>query len=672
MKQILAGTTDYTLYVKILDSSKTDGSGLAGLAFNTSGLTASYVRNRGARTAISLVTQTVTGAHSDGGFVEIDSTNCKGLYRLDLPDAAIAASADKCIIYLYGAANMAETALEIELVAYNPQDSNALGLGYITAAVATASALSTVSTNVSTVLSRIGAFTGSGVNTVLGFFQALFRSDASTPSDIGGTFDPSTESTQALRDHIGNGTNLTEAGGTGDHLSAVPDTSGTTTLLSRLSATRAGYLDNLSAGAVATAAKLLAFFQLAFRSDAAIKTDNAAELTEINANEGSGAGDFDNETEALEAIVDTGNAAWTTGSGTGLTALATGTAQAGAAGTITLAAGASATDDLFNGQVVKITSGTGAGQARLVTDYVGATKVASVSPNWATNPDATSVYEIVEGPADVRLIEGADPTNTIRDSIVDDATLIDASALNTASTAVGSDGSGLTEAGGTGDHLTGVPDTSGTTTLLSRLSAARAGYLDNLSAGAVATASALSTVATNVSTLLTRIPAALFSGITSLGNWLRLLARKDSALATDAATELAEINDDLGSGAGAYANTTDAQEAIRDNQGGGGGGSDVYEIKGSYMVTGTTFNYEFWLEKNGQPIGTVSNPTIDILDKDGVSISFSSTPTIVGTDIAKGSGTWSPTNNVPYVVEVTLDYSAVTYTGRLPAGATAA
>jgi hypothetical protein len=41
--------------------------------------------------------------------------------------------------------------------------------------------------------------------------------------------------------------------------------------------------------------------------------------------------------------------------------------------------------------------------------------------------------------------------------IVDDATKIDASALNTASGAIGSDGSGLTEAGGTGDHLSAVP-----------------------------------------------------------------------------------------------------------------------------------------------------------------------------------------------------------------------
>lgn len=93
------------------------------------------------------------------------------------------------------------------------------------------------------------------------------------------------------------------------------DSSGTTTLLSRLSATRAGYLDNLSGGAVALASKLTKYFQLALRKDSAIATDNATELTALNANGGSGGGSFDNTTEALEAIRDRGDAAWTTGGG---------------------------------------------------------------------------------------------------------------------------------------------------------------------------------------------------------------------------------------------------------------------------------------------------------------------------------------------------------------------
>lgn len=75
--------------------------------------------------------------------------------------------------------------------------------------------------------------------------------------------------------------------------------------------------------------------------------------------------------------------------------LARGTAQAGAATTITLASGASATDDLYNSAIVSIVSGTGAGQTRIVADYVGSTKVATVDAAWATNPDSTSVYELL-------------------------------------------------------------------------------------------------------------------------------------------------------------------------------------------------------------------------------------------------------------------------------------
>lgn len=48
------------------------------------------------------------------------------------------------------------------------------------------------------VANAIGAFTGTGVNTILGFFRAIMRSDASVPSDVGGTFASSTDSLESL------------------------------------------------------------------------------------------------------------------------------------------------------------------------------------------------------------------------------------------------------------------------------------------------------------------------------------------------------------------------------------------------------------------------------------------------------------------------------------------
>lgn len=74
--------------------------------------------------------------------------------------------------------------------------------------------------------------------------------------------------------------------------------------------------------------------------------------------------------------------------------LETGLAQSATSTTVVLRSGASATNDLYNGNVVKIKAGTGAGQERTVTDYVGSSKTCTVDRAWITNPDATSLYVI--------------------------------------------------------------------------------------------------------------------------------------------------------------------------------------------------------------------------------------------------------------------------------------
>lgn len=78
-----------------------------------------------------------------------------------------------------------------------------------------------------------------------------------------------------------------------------------------------------------------------------------------------------------------------------LTAAAiTGTAQAGAASTVTLAAGASASDGFYNGMPIRITSGTGSGSSGTIVAYVGSSKVATVAFPWAVAPAAASGYSI--------------------------------------------------------------------------------------------------------------------------------------------------------------------------------------------------------------------------------------------------------------------------------------
>jgi hypothetical protein len=75
---IKSGTTSRTEYIYL---------NTTGYTFSSTGLSASYVRAGSARVAIPLVSQTVTGAYTSGGFCEVDATNMPGLYRIDVPNA---------------------------------------------------------------------------------------------------------------------------------------------------------------------------------------------------------------------------------------------------------------------------------------------------------------------------------------------------------------------------------------------------------------------------------------------------------------------------------------------------------------------------------------------------------------------------------------------------------
>jgi hypothetical protein len=89
--------------------------GATGLTFSTSGLAAYYVRNQSAPVAITLVTQTPTGAWTSGGFAEIDSSLVPGVYRLDVPNAAFAAGASDVTIVVRGASGTNGAVLTVTL-----------------------------------------------------------------------------------------------------------------------------------------------------------------------------------------------------------------------------------------------------------------------------------------------------------------------------------------------------------------------------------------------------------------------------------------------------------------------------------------------------------------------------------------------------------------------------
>ena len=104
----------------------------------------------------------------------------------------------------------------------------------------------------------------------------------------------------------------------------------------------------------------------------------------------------------------------------GAYAIHSGTAQTGNDVHITLAATASATDGIYNRNLLVLIGGTGAEQTRTIIDYDGASKIATIDREWRINPDATTEYQVV--PDDTPLVvdqgvaqEGTESTIKLRE-----------------------------------------------------------------------------------------------------------------------------------------------------------------------------------------------------------------------------------------------------------------
>ena len=89
--------------------------GATGLTASTSGLSARYNRTRTASVSIPLVARTIAQAWTSGGFAEVDATNMPGVYRLDIPDAALAAGADDVTIVVRGASGTNGAVMTVKL-----------------------------------------------------------------------------------------------------------------------------------------------------------------------------------------------------------------------------------------------------------------------------------------------------------------------------------------------------------------------------------------------------------------------------------------------------------------------------------------------------------------------------------------------------------------------------
>jgi hypothetical protein len=102
----------------------------------------------------------------------------------------------------------------------------------------------------------------------------------------------------------------------------------------------------------------------------------------------------------------------------------TGTCVGGGASTITLPAGASADNDIYNGATITLTGGTGSGQTRIISDYDGGTKIATVSTAWTTQPvSSDTTFEIL---SQVGQYINAEPQGRAKIISVTSATVVNA------------------------------------------------------------------------------------------------------------------------------------------------------------------------------------------------------------------------------------------------------
>ena len=155
----------------------------------------------------------------------------------------------------------------------------------------------------------------------------------------------------------------------------------------------------VAAGDLASGAITAAVFAANAINAAALATDAVNEI--IN-----GLLDAVN-TAALHNVANSVGRQIRTGGGTATGTIYTGTAQTGStSNTIKLPAGASATNNIYNGATIVLTGGVGVGQTRRIVAYLGTTKIATVDKTWITIPTNTTTFDIIAGNTSIVAFEG--------------------------------------------------------------------------------------------------------------------------------------------------------------------------------------------------------------------------------------------------------------------------
>ena len=380
IKTVQAGAVDQTVTLRIIDS--TDGTPETGVVFNTSGIDLSYWRH-GANSVVAITeaTQTVNGAHSDGGFVHLGN----GVYRLDLPDAAVAAGATAVdvfgtvtgMIVLGGTVELSPPVNTVAL-AGTAQTARDIGASVL---ISSGTGTGQLSVTSGVIASNVTQFGG-----VAGTF-ASGRPEVNTSHIAGSAVSTSTAQI---------GVNVVNAGGTAWGSGAITAASIAT--------------DAIGAAEIAA---------------------DAIGASEVAAN------------AIAEDAFDT-----TAGSFKPLGILDQGTAQAATATTVQLRSAAAFGDDtLLGATIVACGSTQGYCQSGIITDYVSATDTATVA-TWGVTPSGTVTYYVFgTAPGSGSGASAADvwayATRTLT-ALDEDSTTIDlnASAVGSVAGAVGSVGTG--------------------------------------------------------------------------------------------------------------------------------------------------------------------------------------------------------------------------------------
>lgn len=219
-RKITAGSTSVQLAVFVQSTASTTGAGLSSLAHNTAGLVAEYRRaGQSSWTAITLIAGTL-GTYASGGFVADGALD--GAYEFDPPDAAFASGASFVLLRLRGAANMLPVLIEVELDVVNYQTARF--------GAAAAGDAMTLTSGANDAIWAVSSRTLTSFGTLV--------SDIATAVWAAGTRSLTTFGT-LVSDVWSNGTRT---------LTAISDSAGITTLLSRIVGTLASGTHNPQSG----------------------------------------------------------------------------------------------------------------------------------------------------------------------------------------------------------------------------------------------------------------------------------------------------------------------------------------------------------------------------------------------------------------------------------------